>query len=71
MELTKTQIKAAGITYTELASACGVSSAAIAQQPANEPLGEKYQYLLLRGSKEAQSIRRKTLRHLKKLEDEK
>lgn len=64
MKITKTQIKSAGIKFIDLAAAVGLSHGAISKQP--DLLNETVQYRLLHGSKEAQAIRRKVLRHLRK-----
>lgn len=69
MELTKNQIRAAGVKYIDLAAALGISAPMVSQIPDDVPLADKYQYALRFGSKEAKSIRRKTIKHLKKNEN--
>ena len=63
MEIKKSQIKKAGIKFIELAQAFNVSPAMITKMP--ELIPDQYQYALRFGSKEAQAIRRKTIRHIK------
>lgn len=68
MDIKKSQVKKAGVKYIDLASALNITPAMVAQLPDEIP--HKYQYLLRFGSKEAQAIRRKVLRHLKRIENE-
>lgn len=65
MEITKNQIKKAGVKYIDLAAALGISPPMVSQIKANEPLPDRYQYALRFGSKEAQAIRRKTIKWIK------
>lgn len=64
MKIKKSQVKKAGIKFIDLADAFNVSPAMITKMP--EMIPDQYQYALRFGSKEAQSIRRKVLRYLKK-----
>jgi len=61
MNITKTDVKNAGIKFKELANALGVVQSAITAWP--ETLPRVYQLEMISGRKEAKAIRRKILRH--------
>lgn len=63
MKIKKSQIKSAGIKFIHLADALGVVPSAITAWP--DEIADRYQYLLRFGSKEAQAIRRKTLKYIR------